>query len=168
MTVEEFKKLKPGDKVLIKNRRSNIWDGNGGMDKYMGQVVTIANVIVGGGCYFSVYDQDSGEYWLFTINDIESVVIEELVIENKAVRKPDGQTSGAGTYADLLNKEMDSLYESLRKQAVESYVNDKKIEIYEQFFNDLAALAKEATDKLNKLKFTGGDGDDTEGCRRGL
>lgn len=151
MTVEEFKKLKPGDKVLIKNRRGNIWDGRGRMDKYMGQVVTIANVIGGEGCYFSVYDPDTGEYWLFSVKDIESVVIEELVIEKKAVRKPDGQTSNAGTYVDSLNKEMDSLYEELRKQSVEGYVNAKKVEIYEQFFNDLAALAQATTERLRNI-----------------
>lgn len=151
MTVEEFKKLKPGDKVLIKNRRGNIWHGNGRMDKYMGQVVTIANIIIGEGCYFSVYDPDAVEYWLFSINDIESVVIEELVMGNKSVCKPDGQTWKAGTYVDSLNKEMDSLYEELRKQSVEGYVNAKKVEIYEQFFNDLAALAQATTERLRKI-----------------
>lgn len=40
--------LKPGDKVRIANKRGTYWNPEGQMDKYMGKVMTVDRIVLGG------------------------------------------------------------------------------------------------------------------------
>lgn len=70
-------KLKVGDKVKLKNRRGKGWDFDGKMDKYIGKIVTVSGVGLGGyGNDFTILEDDDREFfrWVFNLEDIEYVV----------------------------------------------------------------------------------------------
>lgn len=66
-------KYKVGDKVLLKNKRGDTWSVFGGMDKYIGEVVTISKLIKNG---FEIVEDDKTNSvpWKFRFEDIEKVV----------------------------------------------------------------------------------------------
>lgn len=68
-------KLKVGDKVKLKNRRGKNWNYEGKMDKYIGKIVTISNImstIIG--VRFEVEEDTRFLKWTFDLDDIEYVV----------------------------------------------------------------------------------------------
>lgn len=67
-------KLKVGDKVKLKNRRGKGWNSDGMMDKYIGKIVTVSNIILGNG--FTIKEDDGRGFprWVFRLEDIEYVV----------------------------------------------------------------------------------------------
>lgn len=68
-------KLKVGDKVKLKNRRGKNWNYEGKMDKYIGKIVTISNImstIIG--VRFEIEEDTKFSKWNFDLDDIEYVV----------------------------------------------------------------------------------------------
>lgn len=68
-------KLKVGDKVKLKNRRGKNWNYEGHMDKYIGKIVTISNImstIIG--VRFEIEEDTKFSKWNFDLDDIEYVV----------------------------------------------------------------------------------------------
>ena len=61
--------LKPGMWVRLKNRRGNLWNAAGYMDKYIGQVVQITNTNKRG---FFIYNDENS--WYFEFEDIEEIL----------------------------------------------------------------------------------------------
>ena len=60
MTQEEFKTLKPGDKVRIaKEKVGDRWHCDGGMDKWLGKVMTVREVIND----WAKMEEDMGEHY---------------------------------------------------------------------------------------------------------
>ena len=68
-------KLKVGDKVKLKNRRGKIWNYEGKMDKYIGKIVTISNIMSTiFGVRFEIEEDTKFSKWNFDLDDIEYVV----------------------------------------------------------------------------------------------
>lgn len=67
-------KLKVGDKVKLKNRRGKRWNLDGKMDKYIGKIVTVSDIILGNS--FTIKEDDGRGFprWVFNSEDIEYVV----------------------------------------------------------------------------------------------
>ena len=61
--------LKPGMWVRLKNRRGNLWNAAGYMDKYIGQIVQITNTNKRG---FFIYNDENS--WYFEFEDIEEIL----------------------------------------------------------------------------------------------
>lgn len=75
ITLEQFKALKPGDKVRIikiDNGRPIHWNHQGLMDKYAGQVVTITEFV-----YFNGFKTKCTENWHWLYSDIDSIVVRD-------------------------------------------------------------------------------------------
>lgn len=62
---------KAGDKVILKNKRGWHWNGQGLMDRYMGQTVTIKNVF---DQTAFVIEEDAS--WTFMFDDIDAEAME--------------------------------------------------------------------------------------------
>ena len=76
MTKEEFKKLKPGDKVKIVRKRVSGMNCMGEMDKWLGKVMTVKEHTVGGAVHMV---EDQHEYcggWYWSRNMIECKIPE--------------------------------------------------------------------------------------------
>lgn len=68
-------KFKVGDKVKLKNRRGKIWNYEGKMDKYIGKIVTISNIMSTiFGVRFEIEEDTKFSKWNFDLDDIEYVV----------------------------------------------------------------------------------------------
>ncbi len=79
MTKKEFKNLKVGDKVQLKNQRGVEWNDEGLMDEFMGKVVTIKRLNLSSFCI-----EELGSYnrsWLFNYKDIAQKVDDYLKVE---------------------------------------------------------------------------------------
>lgn len=100
MTEEEFKKLKPGDKVRIVKKRVAGMNMDGEMDKWLGTVMTVRKMLVGG----VQMEEDKGERkdrgWFWNRQMIEYKVrredsrIDLLVRDNKTIAKRDNGKVG--------------------------------------------------------------------------
>lgn len=100
MTEEEFKKLKPGDKVRIVKKRVAGMNMAGEMDKWLGTVMTVRKVLVGD----VQMEEDKGERkdrgWFWNRQMIEYKVrredsrIDLLVRDNKTIAKRDNGKVG--------------------------------------------------------------------------
>ena len=78
--MEKEIKIKVGDKVLLKNRRGEYWNPEGGMDEYMGKVVTVSYIDNDG--EFTIEEDCNWIKWWFRIDDIERIMYDDFKLDD--------------------------------------------------------------------------------------
>lgn len=91
MTQEEFKTLKPGDKVrIVKEKGEGCWNKEYRMDKWLGKVMTVRKILDIYGTIVARMEEDEGEYisgWYWYPEMIDCKVVD--VPSNAKAQKED-------------------------------------------------------------------------------
>ena len=131
MTVKEFKKLKVGDKVRIITKVpsgicSDAWNNMGGMDKWLGKIMTIRG-FTRTGIARMVEDKTeyngNGWFWYpeviaYKVDDHQPVIVEHLIKDRKTIVK---LSNGRVGIAQRSPEDKFDIYEGLRIAAARAY-----------------------------------------------